>query len=163
MFSAKLSEAKKRGYDVYQVRKKSFQDSLKQVIQLRSDSWSEVVQCRIENKDLIEAKAKYHQTCNVNFRTHKQVPLAHGGQTIKKSGRPVDESKNIAFQKLVCYIKNHEGESFLMSELSTIMEKECDENVSFTNQYLKQKLMEHFGDELTIIKKNGCSDLVLFR
>lgn len=99
----------------------------------------------------------------MNFRTNKQIPLAHGGKRLKKEGRPIDECKNIAFQKVVDYIERHEGEAMLMSELSIIMERECDETDGYTNQYLKKKLLEHFGDAIFIVKKNGCSDMVLFR
>jgi len=162
---AKLTEGKKRGYDVYTVRDDSFQTAINNIILTRNDEWAHETQARINNQNLFAVSATYHQPCNVNFRTKKQVPLrfANGGKKIKKGGRPVNESKNMAFQKVIDYITCHDGEAMLMSELSSLMQRECIETDGFTNQYLKKKLLEHFGSEITIISKNGCSDLVLFR
>ena len=71
---AKL-HAKKRGYDVFPVRSLEFQDTISRVCGERKDDWSCVVLIRLSLAlDLPAAKAVYHQACNVNFRTGRQMP-----------------------------------------------------------------------------------------
>jgi hypothetical protein len=51
--------------------------------------------------DLPAADACYHQQCNVNFRTLKQIPNKYSSSTKRKSfGRPVSEERSEAFVKV---------------------------------------------------------------
>ena len=54
--------------------------------------------------DLPVAEMVYHQTCNVNFRTKRQIPRVYEGNEPpvvkkRKAGRPKDEEKLEAFVK----------------------------------------------------------------
>jgi len=58
------------------------------VCRKRADDWANDVQARILCvHDLHAADAVYHKVCSVNFRTLKQMPVAHehGANTSKKS------------------------------------------------------------------------------
>ena len=71
---AKL-HAKKHGYDVFPVRSLEFQDTINRVYGERKDDWSSAVLSRLSLAlDLPAAEAVYHQACNVNFRTGRQMP-----------------------------------------------------------------------------------------
>jgi hypothetical protein len=71
--SAKL-QGNKRGFEVYPVRTFDFQNKVREISGKRNDVWANQVLARLEySQDLPAAEAMYHQTCNVNFRTGKQV------------------------------------------------------------------------------------------
>jgi len=73
-FDAKISNTK-RGLNVYPIRTIGFQESVLKVCQTRNDVWGNEVFGRLSCIiDLPAAEARYHQTCNVNFRTSRQVP-----------------------------------------------------------------------------------------
>ena len=68
-------DGKKRGYDVYPVRTLDFQKTILNICSIREDAWAQKVSARIEfATDLPAVDAIYHQTCNVNFRTNRDIP-----------------------------------------------------------------------------------------
>ena len=92
---------KKRKHDVLEVKTIGIKQTILKTCEERADSWSDVVKARILHvHDLHAADAVYHQTCSVNFRTKKQMPMA---QLVKedfkrpKLGRPQDEKRAEAF------------------------------------------------------------------
>ena len=68
----------------------------------------------------------YHQACNVNFRTGKQIPKKHGNDTDSKpaEGRPTDTVKSEAFLKKTEVLVGNDKEQFTMSVLVRTMQ-EC--------------------------------------
>ncbi|WAR20662.1 LOW QUALITY PROTEIN: hypothetical protein MAR_014636 [Mya arenaria] len=131
---AKLN-SKKRGADVYPVRTIEFQNTLKQKCIERNDSWSNE---NIVVLDLPAADAVYHQKCKVNFRTTRQIPRCYSytyeTPPKKSPGRPD-------------YV--HEGNILTLSELVMVMEESCGER-AYTKRHLKSKLLEHFGENISI-------------
>lgn len=151
---AKLTESRKRGIDVHQVKHESFQRTIRQCIQDRNDEWACEVDFRIGNNNLIGAS--YHHQCSVKFRTEFD--------SVNKVGRPQDENRNEAFLKVCGYMMDNEGEVFAISDLCDRMDSDCnDESPSYSRNYFKKRLMEYFGDNIVISQTSGTKDLVLFR
>lgn len=70
----KLSRGK-HSIDAYPVRTFDFQDAIKQKCIDRNDEWSHDVMGRLALAiDLPAADAVYQQSCNVNFRTLRNIP-----------------------------------------------------------------------------------------
>ena len=82
----------------------------------------QTVLCRLEYaRDLHAAGSVYHKTCDVNFRTKKQVPrrfhLACVSSSAKKpcfGGRPKDAEKSDAFERTIEYFKENDDEQITM-------------------------------------------------
>ena len=71
----KMKKVKKRGFEVFPVRTKDFEDSLIEVCKLKKDEWVDKVLGRVASVNhLHAADAVYHQQCSSNFRTGKQLP-----------------------------------------------------------------------------------------
>ena len=55
---------------------------IKEISQTRNDEWGNIVNNRISHViDLPAANAMYHQPCNVNFRTSRNIPLKYSPET----------------------------------------------------------------------------------
>lgn len=81
----------------------------------RGDAWAKTIRARLLSvNDLPPADAVYHQTCNVNFRTKKQIPRVYEGNQLpavkkRKVVRPNDEERKVTkkmttnrLQLLIC-------------------------------------------------------------
>ncbi|XP_021363437.1 uncharacterized protein LOC110456800 [Mizuhopecten yessoensis] len=90
---AKVNE-RKRGHDVFPVRTTEFKNNLEAKCMTRNDEWAEEVLGRLQiaPADLHAADAVYHQSCSVNFRTGKMMPLSKSSYNdIKRV--PLDDLK----------------------------------------------------------------------
>ncbi|PFX20787.1 hypothetical protein AWC38_SpisGene14755 [Stylophora pistillata] len=72
--------------------------------------------------DLPTADAIYHQTCNVNFRTNKQLPRVYEADELpvmkkRKIGRPQNEEKNQAFVKVTKFLEENDDEQITAGDL----------------------------------------------
>ena len=90
-----------------------FSDSVLEIFKMRNDEWALNVQGRIEyfNRDLHAADCLYHPSCDVNFRTGRDVPMHHrteSGSKFRKVGRPKDTDQEEAFLRMCTYFKNEE-------------------------------------------------------
>lgn len=156
---AKFTESRKRGIDVHQVKNENFVISIRKCIEHRNDEWARDVKERIGNDNLIGAI--YHQPCSLNFRTLKQCAQ---WEIEKNVGRPQDENRDAAFLKICGYMMDNEGEVFAISDLCDRMDQECyDSATSYSRNYFKKRLLEHFGDNIVLSQTSGTNDLVLFR
>lgn len=71
-----LEDQKRRQGDVFRVTTLETKHTVLQTCFERKEEWAEVVRTRILRvHDLPAADAIYHQACNVNFRTKKQIPM----------------------------------------------------------------------------------------
>ena len=95
--------AENRDHDVFPVRTTDFQREVMSICLLRGDAWADTVRGRLEFvNDLNALDVIYHQTCNVNFRTGKNVPSALSlgrDESESKRGRPI--SHRIHSKKLI--------------------------------------------------------------
>lgn len=120
--------------------------------------------------DLRAADAIYHQTCNVNFRTNRQLPQLYETNELpaakkRKVGRPQDEERNQAFVKVAKFLEDNDDEQITVGDLVEKMKEYLNDTESETygRSHMKTKLLEYFGDEITITDINGKPNVVTFR
>ena len=96
---------RKRLGEAFSVTTIETKDTILKICSERNDEWSEAIRARFMNvHDLPAADAVYHQTCNVNFRTNRQLPQLYETDELfaakkGKVGRPQNEEKKQAFVK----------------------------------------------------------------
>ena len=154
-------------YEYYPVRTKDFQAKIAEICLSRNDAWAVEVKGRLEfSQDLHASDALYHQQCNVNFRTGKDVPKAfqtlEGSISKKSRGRPVDSTRNDAFLKVASYLEENDDEQITINDLVTKMREYCGDEC-YIPVHLKQKILEYFGKEVLITEINGKANVVTFR
>ena len=162
-------DGKKKGFEVFPVRTKDFQLAIEQQCQERNDDWSQKVIGRLNfAQDLHAADAVYHQTCSVNFRTNKSLPLEyslHKNVKRKRTGRPEQSNRSKAFLEVIEYLKENDDEQITIGDLVIKMKEFlCDANDQpYSAVYMRGKLVEHFGDSIIIARLNGKQNVVTFR
>jgi hypothetical protein len=122
---ASQTDTSKRGIVVFPVRTKDFQVNIEKICRERNDSWSTNVLSRIQFvQDLHAADTVYHPKCSVNFRTGKSVSSPTPNKK-KTTGRPPKQDVQIAFQKTMDYLIEHEDEQITVIELIQKMREFC--------------------------------------
>lgn len=100
-----LNSKRKRLSEAFSVTTIETKDTILKICSERNDEWSEAVSARLVNvHDLPAADAVYHQTCNVNFRTNRQLPQLYETDELpaakkRKVGHPQNEEKKTGFCK----------------------------------------------------------------
>ena len=128
-------QRKKDDVSVYHVRSSSCQANLELLCLQRGpgDKWPETVKGRIEYaQDLYAADAVYHQQCNINFRTGRNISWAfqsHGSDGENKKGRPEHEDRLSAFFKVISCAKN-------------LMREYLGGEESYSKEHMKRKLLK---------------------
>ena len=97
-----------------------------EVCESHSDDWGFTVKGRIEYylRDLHAADGLYHHSCSGNFRSFKAVPLEFQNAPDakrRKVGRPKDEDKEEAFQKMCFYVELNSEEQLTVTSSRLIM------------------------------------------
>ena len=160
---------RKRKYDVLQVKTIGLKDSVLSVCHERADSWSDTVKARILHvHDLHAADAVYHQTCSVNFRTKKQMPMAQTtADDLKrpKLGRPQDDRRAEAFLHVAGYLEDNDDEQTTINDLIDFMNQKLadTEYEAYSYPHMKMKLQELFGERIVLTEINGKPNVVTFR
>ena len=133
------------------VRTDKFVETILEVCESRSDDWGLTVKGRIEYylHDLHAANGLYHHSCSGNFRSFKSVPLEFQNSPDakrRKSGRPKDEDKFEAFQKMCAYLERNSEEQLTVTSLSLIMKGYlCNPDLEpYDNYNLKKRLKKRF-------------------
>ena len=137
----------------------------------RGDEWAVAVQGRNEHfgGDLHAADCVYHQSCNVNFRTMRDIPrpfTSVESAKRRKSGRPKDHDQDEAFEKVCVFLEENDEEQLTISDLVAKMgEYLCDsKSTAYGNQYLKEKLMSRYGNSIFVTEgRSGVRNIVTFR
>ncbi|XP_053377819.1 uncharacterized protein LOC123527311 isoform X2 [Mercenaria mercenaria] len=114
--------------EVHRVEQFNFTATIKELCNIRNDSWGNEVHARLVSVlDLQAAEAIYHQVCNVNFRTFKQVPdrFAKDEKSKKSPGRPQCTELLEGFKDVINYIESNEGAALSVKELVQVMEQTC--------------------------------------
>ena len=138
-------------------------DKLLKMCSERGDAWAQTIRARLLSvKYMPAADAVNHQTCNVNFRTKRQLPRVYEANelpTVKKRkvGRPKVEEKLEAFVKVTKFLQENDDEQITVIDLVEKMEEYLidTDSVAYGRQHMKTKLLEYFGDKIIItdIKK----------
>lgn len=160
---------RKRKYDVLQVKTIGLKDSLLKVCHERADSWSDTVKARILHvHDLHAADAVYHQTCSVNFRTKKQMPMAQTTADDSKRprlGRPQDDRRTEAFLQVAGCLEENDDEQTTINDLIDLMNQKLadTEYEAYSPPHMKMKLQELFGERIVLTEINGKPNVITFR
>ena len=162
---------RKRLGEAFSVTTIETKDTILRICSERNDEWSETIRARLMNvHDLPAADAIYHQTCNVNFRTNRQLPQLYETDELpaakkRKVGRPQDEEKNQAFVKVAKFLEDNDDEQITVGDLVEKMKEYLNdtESEAYGRSHMKTKLLEYFGDEITITDINGKPNVVTFR
>ena len=106
--------------------------------------------------DLVAEEAIYHISCMNRFRLHTN--------NSNKRGRPLDSTRTENSQR-VCQWIEEEGDSelYTLSEVHSKMEElsggsECD-----SKKYLKDKLIEYYGDQIYFAERPGRPNILCFK
>jgi len=122
----------------------------------RNDDWGNEVLLRIQTEtDLVSAEAKYHHDCALRFRAGRQTDPP------SEKGRPPDVTREEAFQKLYACLEDNDECQYSLNELSEIMESFLGGENGCETKYLKDKLKQHYGDEILITNLKGRTENVI--
>lgn len=152
------------------VTTKTFAGKMLENCKARGDEWASSVQGRIEyfSGELVAVKCVYHHSCDVNFRTGRNIPVQYRfGPDHKRSkaGRPKNNDQEQAFLKTCYYFECNDEEQLTLTDLVNKMAENLEDaqSVPYGKQYLKLKLLEYYGDSLFIAEDEGLRDIVTFR
>uniref|UniRef100_UPI00358EB1D5 peptidyl-tRNA hydrolase 2, mitochondrial isoform X1 n=1 Tax=Myxine glutinosa TaxID=7769 RepID=UPI00358EB1D5 len=136
----------------------------------RSDEWALAVQGRIEyfEGDLHAADCVYHKSCNINFRTMRDIPQRFKpteSNKRRKMGRPKDSDQNEAFDKVCSFLEDNDEEQLTITDLVARMEQYLGDSESnaYGNQYMKEQLKKRYGESIFMAEGRGLKDIVTFR
>ena len=101
--------------------------SVVRIAEERNDDWgNDVLQCLGSVIDLVAAEGRYHRGCYVLFqKTSKKVDIVEGESVrcFRSSGRPNDDAKSEAIEKLCEYLEQNEDSQYSMTELVDFFER----------------------------------------
>ena len=83
-----------------------------------------------------------------------------------KAGRTVDQNLNQAFLKVVQYVEENDDEQVTFSDLTEKMQGFLEESavgMVYSTRHMKERLMEHLGENVIITSKPGKTNIVTFR
>lgn len=134
-------------------------DSIVTCAKDRNDDWGNEVLFRIQAEtNLVAAEAKYHHDCALRFRA------GHRRNESSQKGRPPDIRRTEAFQKLCVFLENNDECQYSLKELAKIMNSFLEGDSGYETKYLKEKLKQHYGDQIMITNLKGrLENVVTFR
>ena len=146
-------QERKRARVVCTVRTMDMQQTILNECETRGDEWAEMVRARIQSvHDLPAADAVYHHSCSTNFRTKMNIPGSFiSDQPEKKKMKTGEEN---------------DGEQVTVSDLTEKMQGFLEESavgMAYSARHMKERLMEHFGENVIITSKPGKTNIVTFR
>ena len=110
------------GSKVHAVRTLDLENTISKVCSARGDDWANTVKSRLEFvADLPSADAIYHQTCSLLFRNKKRLSTVASDKDVKqrKLGRPKDEKKAVAFEKVASFLRDSRDRKKGLSTVSS--------------------------------------------
>ena len=159
-------------HEYYHVVTTTSQDTILKQCSSRKDIWAERVRASVLHvHDLHAADTVYHQVCSVNFRTGKCLPQSFTDGSLpkkprigilkklknKEGGRKTTDDQYSAFIRVAEQYVHNDDEQTTISDLEGSLLSAYSEN------YMKTKLREHFGDRIIITTINGKSNVVTMR
>ena len=163
-------EASKYGeeIDASRVEFHEFTTSILACCDLRRDESAFTVKGKIEfyNEDLPAADCVYHRSCSTNFRNNKRIPVKYRENTEKdKGGRPENQVQYEAFREVCDILELGDEEKLSIPELVAIMEEKLSDTgfPAYARRYMKKKLLDHYGDDVTVIGEVRKNDIFTYR
>lgn len=141
------------------------QDTLTEVCSKREDVQAMDVNARIEFAgDLRAVEAKYHRTCMQEFMSYTTVALSDA--VPKENVRNLNTLNATAFQDLCNWFKESEQQDrqFTLVDLKTQLDSYLPVDVpSYSTRHIKRRLLERFGDDLTVSELDGKTNVVTLK
>ncbi len=126
----------------------------------RGDQWGLNVSSRVLNAiDLIAAEAKYHHDCYKEFFFISKMDT----KSKAACGRPEDEFKAEAFKKLCSFLDENDECQYSLSELLDHMDGYLGGKEGYTLKHLRNKLLDHYANNIAITSIPGKPSIVSFR
>ena len=117
----------------------------------REDTWRDAVHSRLNScNDLVAEEAIYHISCMNRFRL----------QTNKnnKRGRPLDATMTMNYERICQWLEEEDD-----CELYTLSEIHSDFSECYLKKYLKDKLIQHYGDHIYFAERPVRPSLLCFK
>jgi len=160
-------DGRKKEHTLIPVRSLEFKKQVFHASTSWPDEWRLKVRSRVEFvSDLPAADAVYHQVCNVNFRTGKQLPkkfvCEDSAMKNVKLGRPQESLQADAFKRIIEHLEQYDEEQITIDDLVHKM----DDNLhgtgvtSYSCKHMKKQIEKYFGDEIIITEVNGKTNVV---
>ena len=145
-----------RRESIHEVRTMSCKDSIANAAFERDDEWGHTVLSRVDSViDLVAAEAKYHGKCFSNFC---KLPSE------RQPGRPQDNALAEAYEKLFSYLSENEECQYSINELLQKLTEYLPPSAALCSEKtLKNKLKEHFQEDVVIASRRGKPPVVCFR
>lgn len=149
------------------VRTLKFQESVLEKCKHRSDSWGRKVQAKIVCvHDCVASDTVYHNICYSNFRSGCQIPKCFtDDEPQEKKGRPEDKIRLEAFHRVTQYLDSLDVLQVTVKDLTEVMETFLKDSgcEPYSPKYMKQKLTEHYGDEIVFAQSNKKADVITLK
>lgn len=131
---------------------KEFKEKVEHQSLIRGDSWGRQVLSRICTVDLEREGAVYHFSCWVKFYREEE-----GSST--QFGRKPSTEINQAMQEIYQYMEDSDECQFSLKSLHDLV----DNKYTISEVTVKRKLIEHYGDHITITATQKKVPVVCFR
>lgn len=176
LFCNQKAKAGKKGniksaHKLIPVRTMQCQESILRFCKERgnTDRWSRDVRGKLEYmQNLCARDAVCHNICYSYFRNGQGIPsIFHTREPASKKvciGRPKNQRCLEAFQCVLDYLDSADVQQVTVSELVQLMQsKLTSEDTAYSAKYIKQKLLDHYGDGIVIAEKMGTADVVTLK
>ena len=155
--------------DTSKVETHDFGRTILECCEDRADEWAYAVKGKINfyGGDLPARDCVYHHSCSINFRNGKDIPRKYkiSSGDSKRSGRPENEARYQAFREACDTLEWGDDEQISVSDLVKIMENKLAETEfsAYSPRYMKDKVLELFGEDIEVTGKCGESDILTYR
>lgn len=154
-----LCVARDGNADVKKIRRvmtKELMSSVNEQCLAHGDAWGLEVQSRLMTCHcLIAEEAVYHKNCHRSFN---RVVL------YSNSGRPVDGMKGETFEKLCDWLEVNDFELLTLQDVVNKARVVVPNNDSvYSDQWLKQKLIERYGDHIQFCEVRGRRNVICWK
>ncbi|CAB4003701.1 Hypothetical predicted protein, partial [Paramuricea clavata] len=112
------------------VKTDCFADTILSICKTRADEWAFTIQGRVQyyGGDLHAADCLYHRSCDINFRTLRDIPKQHRvgpseNKRSRKLGRPSDTDQEEAFFRMCAFFEDNDEEQLSITDLANKMEE----------------------------------------
>ena len=161
-------EGRKRGFELVPVLTTVLHESLSDACETRGDDWTQLVKARLQyGQDIRARDAVYHKQCYVNFKTERaKIPKRFSDSSDSSTqGRPANAVTQDAFLPICDFVRENDEEQLTISDLMEKMDKFLEGTTfnSYGFTHMKNKLKEHFGEEIIIAELDGKPNIVTLR
>ena len=102
------------------------------------------------------ADAICHHSCSTNFRKNVSIPGTFSSDQPEKK----KENANEPFLRIAQYIEENDDQQVTVADLTFKMQEFLgDAKSAYSTRHMKEKLMEHFGENIIITSPPGKTNL----